>query len=41
MGVTKTQTTAKMPCAGARVLVVDDEPAMRDVFRDLVATSLG
>jgi FixJ family two-component response regulator len=23
------------------VLVVDDEPAMRDVFRDLVATSLG
>ena len=41
MGVTQTQSTAKTPCAGARVLVVDDEPAMRDVFRDLVATSLG
>ena len=39
MGVT--QTTKKTPCAGARVLVVDDEPAMRDVFRDLVARALG
>lgn len=40
MGLTQTQTT-KMPCANARVLVVDDEPAMRDLFRDLVAANLG
>jgi FixJ family two-component response regulator len=40
MGVTQQSTQTKMPCAGARVLVVDDEPAMRDVFRDLVAKSL-
>ena len=41
MGVTQTQSATKMPCAGARVLVVDDEPAMREVFRDLVGKTLG
>src|SRR5687767_6187324 len=41
MGVTQTHNATKMPCAGARVLVVDDEPAMREVFRDLVGKALG